>query len=394
MEPLTRNGARRQLLIAAGAGLLASLPPPDAAAAGVPAPPPPGPRETCKVRVSHDILYHATPGDPDRRRHRLDVYRPLGRDGRPVLFFVHGGAWVAGSKDDVLAVYGYGTIADSLARRGVVVVMPNYRLSPAVRHPEHIRDVARAFAWTCANVRNYAGDPSRIFVGGHSAGGHLVSLLATDETYLQAEGRGLRDVRGVIAVSGVYRLDAFGFEKTFGPLAGLTVSLRASPLFPVFGTNPAVLREASPASHVRPGLPPFLLINGSLDYCPLREMAREFGAALREKGCEVRTREVAWRTHETLLFDIPHLDSDATTRAAILEFITNHRGTEDTEKEHTEKTKGKVKGNTVRADPLVSGLLSCLLLSSVCLVSVSSVPLWFVPLLTPGAARRGWPPSR
>lgn len=331
MIPLTRTGARRQLLCAAGAALLASFATRAATAAGVPAPSPPGPRQTCTVRVCRDILYQTAAGDPDPKRHRLDVYRPLGRESCPVLFFVHGGAWMTGSKDDVLGVYGYGTIGDSLARRGVVVVMPNYRLSPAVRHPEHIRDVARAFAWTCAYVRDYGGDPSRIFVGGHSAGGHLVALLATDEAYLRAEGRGLRDVRGVIAVSGVYRLDAFAFEKTFGPLAGLTVSLRASPLFPVFGTDPAVLREASPACHVRPGLPPFLLINGSLDYCPLRDMAREFAAALREKGCAVRTREVPWRTHETLLFDIPHLDSDATTRAAILEFIANHRGTEGTE---------------------------------------------------------------
>jgi acetyl esterase/lipase len=340
MKPLVRNTVPRPLVIAAGAALLAALPRADAASAGASASLPLGPRETCKVKVSHDLLYHATPGDPDPKHHRLDVYRPLGREGCPVLFFVHGGAWMTGSKDDVLGVYGYGAIADSLARRGIVVVVPNYRLSPAVRHPEHVRDVARAFAWTCANVRTHGGDPTRIFVGGHSAGGHLVSLLTTDERYLRAEGRALRDVRGVIAVSAVYRLDALGFEKTVGPLAGLTVSLRASPLFPVFGADPAVLRDASPASHVRSGLPPFLLVNGSLDYCPLRDMAREFAAALREKGCEVRTKEVPWRTHETLLFDIPHLDSDATTRAAILEFITNHGGTEGTEeKTHSGRQK-------------------------------------------------------
>jgi acetyl esterase/lipase len=275
------------------------------------------------VVVSRDILYHQAAGDPDAKRHRLDVFRPEGKEGCPVLFFVHGGAWVTGWKDDVFGVYGYGTIAESLARRGIVVVLPNYRLSPAVRHPEHVKDVARAFAWTCDNVRKYGGDPGRIFVGGHSAGGHLVSLLVTDDSYLKAEGRDAKTIRGVVSVSGVYCLNDLALEMTFGkPEKGLAVSLRASPLYPVFGADSRALRQASPVTHVRPGLPPFLLINAGLDYFPLRSMTREFAAALKEKGCDVRTKEVPWRTHETVLFDIPHLDSDATTRGAILDFIS------------------------------------------------------------------------
>jgi acetyl esterase/lipase len=280
-----------------------------------------GPDKLFPVDVTRDILYCRIPGDPDRTRHQLDVFRPRGKEGCPVLFFVHGGAWVTGWKDDVLGIYGYGTIAESLARRGIVVVMPNYRLSPAVRHPEHIKDVARAFAWTCDNVREYGGDPGHIYVGGHSAGGHLVSLLATDESYLKAEGHSASVIRGVVGISGVYCLDDLAFEMSFGGGSGFTFALRASPLYPIFGADPAALRRASPVAHVRPGLPPFLLINGALDYCPLHGMTRQFAAALKEQGCSVRTKEIAWRTHETVLFDILHLDEDATTRAAILDFI-------------------------------------------------------------------------
>jgi acetyl esterase/lipase len=89
----------------------------------------------------------------------------------------------------------------------------------------------------------------------------------------------------------------------------------------VFGEDAEVRKRASPLSHVRPGLPPFLLINGDLEYCPLRPMVKDFAAALKEKGCEVQTKEVTWRTHETVLFDIPHLRVDPATTAAIVEFI-------------------------------------------------------------------------
>ena len=98
-----------------------------------------------------------------------------------MLLFLHGGGWVIGGKDDYFGLYGYGTIARCLAERGLVVVLPNYRLSPGVRHPEHIKDVARAFAWTVKNIESYAGRPDQIIVSGHSAGGHLAALLATDD---------------------------------------------------------------------------------------------------------------------------------------------------------------------------------------------------------------------
>src|SRR4051794_33559829 len=91
------------------------------------------------VKAYRDLTYCDIRRDPDRDRHRLDVYRPMGQAKCPVLFLVHGGAWILGSKDEVLGVYGYGTIGRCLAERGLVVVMPNYRLSPGVKHPEHIR---------------------------------------------------------------------------------------------------------------------------------------------------------------------------------------------------------------------------------------------------------------
>lgn len=98
-----------------------------------------------KVERIADIDYCDIPNDPDLEQHRLDVFRPVGKDDCPVVFFVHGGGWMIGDKDDVFGIYGYGTIAESIARRGVVVVLPNYRLSPKAKHPDHIKDVALRF---------------------------------------------------------------------------------------------------------------------------------------------------------------------------------------------------------------------------------------------------------
>jgi acetyl esterase/lipase len=278
-----------------------------------------------EVKTNRDITYYKADRDPDAYRHRLDVYRPKGDGPFPVLFFVHGGGWMAMSKDDVAGLLGYGTVARCLAERGLVVVVPNYRLSPAVKHPEHIKDVARAFAWTCKNIADYGGDLKQLFVGGHSAGGHLAALLITDETYLKAEGLSARDVRGVIGVSGVYRLEDFELHLSgMVPSGVVSAKMDVRPLALVFGDDPKAARDASPLTHVRPGLPPFLLLNAGWDYPPLRRMAKEFAAALKENSCAVEARKFAWRTHETLLFDIPRLRADREAVDAIAEFIEQH----------------------------------------------------------------------
>jgi acetyl esterase/lipase len=274
------------------------------------------------VTAIRDIVYYRVKNDPDRYRHQLDVYRPRGKKNWPVVQFLHGGGWVVGKKDNYFGLYGYGTIAHCLAERGLVVVLPNYRLSPAVRHPEHIKDVARAFAWTCRHVAKYGGDPKQIFVGGHSAGGHLAALLATDPRYVKDVGRNPKDIRGVIGISGVYRVDNLDLNLSLtGPGGAKVMRAKVRPLAVVFGDDPKVAREASPLTHVRKGLPPFLLVNAGYDYSPLKKMAREFAAALKKKGCRVEARTVPGRTHETVVFAILRGSAEPATLDLILEFV-------------------------------------------------------------------------
>jgi acetyl esterase/lipase len=279
-----------------------------------------------KVKAVTNITYYQIRNDPDPDGHKLDVYRPRAKGTYPVVLLVHGGGWMISSKDEVLGLYGYGTIGRCLAERGLVVVVPNHRLSPGVRHPEHIKDVARAFDWTYRHCEEYGGDPRQLYVAGHSSGGHLVALLATDDSWLKQVGRSVKDIRGVIGVSGVYRLEEFDVTVLLGKPGGpLTLNVDVHPLTMVFGDDTEVMRAASPLYHVHPGLPPFLILSGGCDYPPMSRMAKDFTAELKRQNCEVEDKVIAGRTHETMVFDIPHLTAEPATIEAIVTFIKRQK---------------------------------------------------------------------
>jgi acetyl esterase/lipase len=298
------------------------------------------------IRKVDDIRYH-----DGHERQRLDVFAPKGLDGAPVVLFVHGGGWMIGDKNLLGFYRGVGKF---LAEHGVVAVLCNYRLSPEVQHPEHVKDVARAFAWTRRHVRDYGGDPDHIFLCGHSAGGHLVALLATDETYLKDPGLKLTDedraaIRGVIGVSGVYSIpgrDDFqvimaemlnGLMKRAGakPFPAMLMSSHVAaslkglnPFQVVFGNDRDVAEKASPVKYVRPGLPPFLLLYAENDLPKLPEMAREFGKALADKGNRVEVKRIDGTDHIMILFTMSRPDDP--TAAALLKFIAANSSREKT----------------------------------------------------------------
>jgi acetyl esterase/lipase len=284
--------------------------------------------KTFAIREVRNVPYQAGQGT-DLARHKLDLYLPRGQKDCPVIVFVHGGAWLCGDKN----FFGCGTaIGRCFARQGVVAVMPSYRLSPAVKHPDHVKDVARAFAWTYQNIRKYGGSPGQIFLCGHSAGGHLVSLLATDPKYLKAEGLKSTLIKGVISVSGVYQIPHLDLSLTQGEPPAKNSSALATildqfevqinPLSLVFGSDTKVLKDASPLNHVKPGLPPFLLINAANDLLLLPEMAHDFATALKKAGCEVQTLTVGQRDHETVMFEAI-TSTDPVTRS-IRAFVLGH----------------------------------------------------------------------
>jgi acetyl esterase/lipase len=252
-----------------------------------------------EVETIRNLAYYEGEG-ADKVRHKLDLFVPKEVKNFPVVLFVHGGAWRNGDKD-FLGIYT--KFGQSLARQGIGAVVCNYRLSPAVKHPEHVRDVARAFAWMAKNTRKYGGAPDQLFVCGHSAGGHLVALLATNEKYLKAEGLQTSSIRGVIAMSGPYRIP------------------EQSPLFNVqFGEEVEARKDASPLEHVHEGAPPFLILyaENELPYCG-KATAETFCKALCDKKCAAYTREIKARNHMTLIV-LASKDGDPVA-GALQEFV-------------------------------------------------------------------------
>jgi acetyl esterase/lipase len=240
------------------------------------------------VEVAQDIPY--VEGKPeDAAKHKLDLYLPKGKPNAPVFFFVHGGSWRFGDRSQ------YRVIGQRFARQGIAVAIPSYRLAPANPHPAQIEDVAAAFAWVRRNIAKHGGDPKRIFIGGHSAGGHLVALLALDGHYLQEHGLSAKDIRAVVAMSGVYAIT--GLEN-------------------VFGKDPQAWREASPVTHVRPGVPPFTITYCQWDYATLPRMAVEFHRALRAAGNEARLVYVPGESHISEIISALK-DGDATAEAIL-----------------------------------------------------------------------------
>jgi acetyl esterase/lipase len=248
-----------------------------------------------EVRAERNITYYAGPG-ADKFKHRLDLYLPKGCQDFPVVMFVHGGAWFFGDKDFFGA---HEAVGRMFARHGIGSAVISYRLTPQVQHPEHEKDVARAFAWLHANVKKYGGRPDELFTCGHSAGGHLVALLATDDEYLKAEGLSLSDIKGAIPISGVYDLPDHMFTE-------------------VFGKDKEVRRKAMPLNDVCEGCPPFLIIYGDQDFPGCDIGSRQFCSALVGKHVAATTLELK-RNHIDIIGDIPKKDDECAK--AMVDFV-------------------------------------------------------------------------
>ena len=247
--------------------------------------------------LASDVPYYVGP-DYDPQKHVLDVYSPKGVKNFPVVFFVHGGAWVLGDKT------GTARLGAFFTRHGIGMVNVNYRLFPKVAYPRFAQDVAAAFAWTVLNIHDYGGDPKQIYVGGHSAGAHLAALIATNEAFLAPYDLTPSAIRGVIGISGVYRIRKGMFPR-------------------IFTTDPAVRRDASPYEHLTAKTPPFLLLWADRDLGNAQKQAQDMGQALADLRVPVTLVRAPDRNHGSILGRIGN-PADAVA-PAILEFLDVNR---------------------------------------------------------------------
>ncbi len=234
-------------------------------------------------------------------RNKLDIYRPAkATAAAPVVVFFYGGNWTTGQRRD------YAFVGRALAARGIVVVIPDYRLYPEVRYPDFLVDSAQAVAWTAQQIGRYGGDPARLFVMGHSAGAYNAAMLALDPRWLGKHGTAPAALRGWIGLAGPY---------DFLPITNLTTR-------PVFH-YPDTPAASQPINHADASVLPALLIAARKD--GLVNPAQNTGALaarLRSHGVPVQEIYYGGVSHTTLLASLASpLRALAPTLDAVEQFV-------------------------------------------------------------------------
>ena len=141
-----------------------------------------------------DVRYGGGPNE------HLDIFPAAPQSGAPVLVFIHGGYWRSLDKRD------HAFVAPPFTREGACVVVPNYALCPAVTVPRIVLQMVQALAWTWRNIKKFGGDPDRITVVGHSAGGHLAAMLLACDWQAHARDLPPALVRRALSISGLFDL--------------------------------------------------------------------------------------------------------------------------------------------------------------------------------------------
>lgn len=174
------------------------------------------------------------------RDERLDIF-PAAHAGAPVLVFIHGGYWRAFDKSE------QSFIAPSFVSDGAAVVVPNYSLCPAVDIEQIALQMTRVVAWVWRHAAEFGGDPGRIALAGHSAGGHLAAMLLGCRWKEVDAEMPLLPVQGALSISGLYDLEPIRLTPFLADDLRLT---------------PASVRRLSPAFFPRPRRPLYAVVGG------------------------------------------------------------------------------------------------------------------------------------
>ena len=266
---------------------------------------PPEPPHT----AHRDLRYDEIEGvDPNLLS--LDLYVPEGEaEKRPVLIMIHGGGWRGGDKASPVIV---GAKMRHFVGAGYVYASINYRLSPrepggeGVQHPVHVRDCARAIAWIHDHVADYGGDPDQLHLMGHSAGGHLAALVATNGRFLEESGKD-RSILKTNVLLDPAAIDIPGYLESVDG-GGMTRLYESA-----FGTNPEDHLDASPRQHIAPekAIPPTLLFYQA-ERMQLHRFGRAFTRALTEAGSPSRSVDTVTLDHGQINSHVGMIDEPMT----------------------------------------------------------------------------------
>jgi arylformamidase len=247
-------------------------------------------------------------------RQVLDVYSPKDAKNAPVVFWIHGGGWQTGDKQDVQVKPQF------FMERGFVFVSTNYRLLPEVEIEIIFADVARSIRWVHEHIAEHGGDPTRLLVMGHSAGAQLAALVSIDERYLKTQGLSLAIIKGCVPVDGdTYDVPAIiETAETRRRVHGLPQAKFGHR--EKFGNDEAKHRDFSAVTHVAKdkGIPPFLVLYVA-DHPDVNAQAQRLGNALKEAEMPVTLFGGKETTHNKINADLGLPDDPASK--ALLDFL-------------------------------------------------------------------------
>ena len=234
----------------------------------------------------------------ETQRCKLDLYLPRNGKNFATLVWFHGGGLKGGAKDGGETP----KIARALAADGIAVASVNYRLSPKAKFPAYLEDSAAAVAWVRAHIAERGGDPERVFISGHSAGGYLTLMLAMDSRWLKPHG---------------FTPDSFA---GYIPLSGQTMTHYTVREERGIAKETIVADEAAPVFYCRKDTPPMLVLAGDHDMAARSEENEYLVAVLKGVGnMHVTFRQIPDRTHGSIANNI--VKPGDPVRKAILDFI-------------------------------------------------------------------------